>query len=373
MRVIDFYTNVEKRTGITTSERSVLLSWLNQIQNFICSSFNYNFLIKDAFIATVAPYETGTVTATNGSATIGGIGTTFTAAMVGRKFRKGTDSAWYRIKTYTNATTIALDRNYTGTTDATGTTYSIFQDEYLLAPDLDKSKNFLQLENEIVIAQYEVSALDTHDVSPDTTGEPRKITFLGINDVNYTAGTLSGTTGTKVLTGNASALWATAEGLGRMTKILIGDNVYHVDSVDSATQITLIENIITTLAAGTTYIAILDNIKVRIWPIPDDTYNIPYKYFRVAPVLSDNNDIPIIPEKWHFVLEDGLVWRGTDYQGKANMPDLRNQFLMDLQMMKAQESQLSTDIVYPMKSFDEILGQRIWVKFPSNYDYRAYF
>lgn len=59
-------------------------------------------------------YDTGTVTVTNGSASVTGSGTTFTAAMENRVFRLKRDSKWYRVKTYTNTTTIVLDETYKG-------------------------------------------------------------------------------------------------------------------------------------------------------------------------------------------------------------------------------------------------------------------
>lgn len=77
---------------------------------------------------TVADYTTGSiVTAVNGSATITGTGTTFTASMVGRWLRitesdtadKG-DGFWYKIQSYTSGTVITLERPYQGTAITTG-------------------------------------------------------------------------------------------------------------------------------------------------------------------------------------------------------------------------------------------------------------
>lgn len=77
---------------------------------------------------TVTDYTTGGIlTATAGSATITGTGTTFTQSMVGRWLRiaesdtanKG-DGYWYRIASYTSATVITLEKPYQGTAIATG-------------------------------------------------------------------------------------------------------------------------------------------------------------------------------------------------------------------------------------------------------------
>ncbi|MDI6788028.1 MAG: hypothetical protein QME51_06630 [Planctomycetota bacterium] len=69
-------------------------------------------------------YNTGTVTATSGSTTISGSGTTFTAAMVGMVFRVSGDDAEYLVSTFTSTTSIAINKNYGGST-ASGSSYAI--------------------------------------------------------------------------------------------------------------------------------------------------------------------------------------------------------------------------------------------------------
>lgn len=72
---------------------------------------------------TIPDYTTGTVTMTNGSGTITGSGTTFTAPMVGR-FIQVTSSSndgfgyWYLISGYTSATVLTMVPTWQGTTGA---------------------------------------------------------------------------------------------------------------------------------------------------------------------------------------------------------------------------------------------------------------
>lgn len=63
-------------------------------------------------------YTTGTVSLTNGSATVTGSGTTFTAAMVGRWFKANTDGTWYKITGFTSTTVLTINRTFEGTTAA---------------------------------------------------------------------------------------------------------------------------------------------------------------------------------------------------------------------------------------------------------------
>lgn len=89
------------------------------------TTLNSKILARDL---TVADYTTGGIlTAVNGSPTITGTGTTFTASMVGRWLRitesdtanKG-DGYWYQIASYTSATVITLAKPYQGTAITAG-------------------------------------------------------------------------------------------------------------------------------------------------------------------------------------------------------------------------------------------------------------
>lgn len=74
-----------------------------------------NRLLRDRNL-TNKDYTTGTVSVTNGSATVMGTTTVFTDAMVGRWFQVTTDGYWYRILSRASNTSITLNRTYMGTT-----------------------------------------------------------------------------------------------------------------------------------------------------------------------------------------------------------------------------------------------------------------
>lgn len=76
-------------------------------------TFSYKIIVRDL---QNADYTTGTVTLTNGSASVTGAGTTFTAGMVGRYLKLNSDGYWYKIGSFTNATTITLTKKYQGIT-----------------------------------------------------------------------------------------------------------------------------------------------------------------------------------------------------------------------------------------------------------------
>lgn len=87
-------------------------------------TFVYEAIDKDL---SVAKYTTGTISATNGSATITGSGTTFTAAMVGRYFQITSstgDGMWYKVSNFNSTTSITLENYYQGT-NVSGVNYQI--------------------------------------------------------------------------------------------------------------------------------------------------------------------------------------------------------------------------------------------------------
>lgn len=69
-------------------------------------------------------YVTGTVSVTNGDATVTGSGTTWTTAMVGRYLQVTDDGYFYRITEVNSTTSLEIETNYDGLT-ATGAAYRI--------------------------------------------------------------------------------------------------------------------------------------------------------------------------------------------------------------------------------------------------------
>jgi hypothetical protein len=73
--------------------------------------YPYEYINK---VTPMSDYQVGTVTVTNGDATVTGDGTTWTSSMVGRYFRVdnngiGDSSKWYRVDSFTSSTEIELD------------------------------------------------------------------------------------------------------------------------------------------------------------------------------------------------------------------------------------------------------------------------
>ncbi len=63
-------------------------------------------------------YSTGTVTVDVTTGLVTGAGTTFTSAMVGRGFKATGHTKWYRVKTFTNTTSMVIEDDLDDTTSA---------------------------------------------------------------------------------------------------------------------------------------------------------------------------------------------------------------------------------------------------------------
>lgn len=94
----------------------------------------YNSLTQDDF-------TTGTATIANNSQTVTHSATGFSAAMIGRWFTvtDGTDQNWYRIKAFTDTSTLVLENDYQGTSGGTKSfriceVMSYIPEEFLEAP-----------------------------------------------------------------------------------------------------------------------------------------------------------------------------------------------------------------------------------------------
>ena len=116
-------------TPASGSEEETSIKWaINAAGRRIWTSRPWPERFVETTITTVAPYSTGTADFTNASASVTGSGTTWTG-FAGRKMALGLNAPWYRISTIGGVTSITLARVYQETT-VTGSTYTIYQDEY---------------------------------------------------------------------------------------------------------------------------------------------------------------------------------------------------------------------------------------------------
>lgn len=122
---------LELHQQFPTIHLDLLSSWIQQAYEAILDSRPWEALRAFGVLTTVAPYQDGAASFTNGSYTVTGNGTAWSAAMAGRKIRPREVDDYYTVMTVDSATQITLDRAYAGDSLA-GAAYEIFQDEYPL-------------------------------------------------------------------------------------------------------------------------------------------------------------------------------------------------------------------------------------------------
>lgn len=346
-RFLDLVTDIEALTNLT-SQRALIKRLINQSVAKIAGSWDWPFLWTWDFFSTVAPYEDSTVTVTNGSPTVTGAVTVFTAAMVGRKFRVGNENAYYTILSRTSNTVITLDQNYQGSTQA-GASYSVYQDEYLLRADVDHAKLLRQIENGTVLLSKNISDFDRAYPTPISQSSPTIEALVGRERDTYATGTITGAT--RTLTGSGTS-WTSVRGLSRGTKIRIADVLYTVDTVDSATQITTYESM-GTIAGGTAYTALIDNLIVLVHPIPDAAENIYYRFQRIPAVMDRDGDAPELPVQLHHLIFTDVMtfsWIHRGFPDRAQQA--RQLFADDLKWAISRYGHSNPDRTYQRQSSD---------------------
>lgn len=129
----------------------------------------WSFIKKEYMLSTVAPYTTGTVSITSGTDTVTGVGTVWTADMVGRFFRVFDAFTFHKIASVdVGAQTLTLDQDY-GYSDVTTQPYTIFQNLYSYPADC---KNLIGIRYDANLCERTKQWIDTLEPDLNSTGQP---------------------------------------------------------------------------------------------------------------------------------------------------------------------------------------------------------
>ena len=299
-----------KSTGTNSSKT---YSWVQECYYLdILPSYDWSFRKKDGQITLTPTYSTGLISISTGSTTVTGSGTTFTSAMVGRKLFIGSEGRGYTIASYSSATSISITEPYEGQTSQTLVSFLIAKTEYNLPRWVDHNLIYEVVAGDTSRKLERISKRQFNWLHPggNSTGNPSSYSLSNFSRTSYSTGTVTGTTGAKVLTGS-STNWATS-GLEQYDLIRIGDYVYTVDSVDSNTQITLFEDLLASPSASS-YSAIVDRGTISFYPFPEVTMTVDFVGGQITPPLEDDYDVPILPDSWHWLLVKGGYMRALKH------------------------------------------------------------
>lgn len=290
--------------------RAQLLSYLNRAKVTAVRKCNFEILTVVKNIETLAAYSTGTVSIVAGDTTVTGVGTTFTAAMVGRKIQLGTDLNSYQILKYTSALLIEIDRPYTGTAQS-GVAYSIFQDVYAVPPTIGEIVDIRRPGGRFLDRK---SLAFLHSRYPDPRASSGEPVLWGLYDelltrdpvTTYTAATSTTTTSVICATLASAAIqdyykdWT----LWNVTR----NSYAKVTAYDAPTTTLTLEKAITGQVATDTFYLLKRELRVTFGPAPWVNYNFMVTGLRDASLFVNDADFE---QEIEADYEDGLVYQAV--------------------------------------------------------------
>lgn len=290
------------RTDIIEAAR---LAILKAQQRFIQSG-DWSFLEQyqdTVYIPLKPPTTTGTVTVTIDSKTVTGVGTTFTADMVGDYFRL-TDNEFYEIRFFNSATSIELSIPYQSATAATQT-FQILKRFYPLPLDFDRgvtedARICTPGTNEEVTIDYdhEASFWDIMD-----TGKPQWYAYEG-NSKNadyYNTGTVTIATAAGLSTWTVSSGTLPSDSVDRYVRVVGEDRPYRVKTRLGATTFTTYETYVNpanqtgTLAVATVWAMTPKTTSLIAFSrVPDQRYIFKMPYVKKPLELLLDTDVSLV-------------------------------------------------------------------------------
>lgn len=112
-----------------TNQRAVILKFINNRYQEIVLGSQWRWLRDTVDFSLLAPYNTGTATAVNGSNIITGIGTTWDATMIGNMFWFTNRDTTYRVRAVNSPTELQLESKYAEDSQSE-TAYKILRTTY---------------------------------------------------------------------------------------------------------------------------------------------------------------------------------------------------------------------------------------------------
>lgn len=293
-----------------TALRSQLLSYLNAAKQAAVRKVQPQILNVVRPIETVAQYNTGTVSITAGDTTVTGSGTTFTAAMAGRKIRIGSDNNSYEILKFTSTTSIEIDMPYTGETQSAAS-YTIYENVYAVPPDISQIVDIRRPGSNRLLNQRTLSYIDSRFPDPlMATGEPYD---WAVFDILETRDPASGTYAADGGTDTDSIVEAT---LATATRQNFYKDWYVYNTTRSAsslitaydaptTTLTLKKAITGQVATDTFYLKKRE-LRVKFGPAPLSVYRFLVTGIKECTLFENDADYEIEIDAEY---EDGLVYQ----------------------------------------------------------------
>jgi len=310
MTLIQALKLIAQRADIALSsavkEDETAQDMLTALFNLRMKDFNARYpwpwLEKTTTLQTVTNYETGTLSVIQGSRTVTGTGAAWTTAMKGRFLKLTRENELYEILDVPSSNTLTLREPYIGST-ASGLTYLIWKRYYDLNPDLDFTSNVMLWQWPYRSTPFRQTRLHYLYRQAYLPGFPLTWAWARINRSSaiYSTGTVSGSKDSRVLTGvDTSWVGNVFDG----NEITISENTYNIESVDSDTQITLAQKLLSKVESGTAYTSETgERSQIILSTTPNPATNLHLTYSKRTHDLKNEADvIPVWNGYAHIVL-----------------------------------------------------------------------
>ena len=271
---------------------------------------------REGWLALNPLYTEGTITATKGSQTVTGSSTTWSSVdnvQAGYKILMP-DAAYYRIISVSSDTSLIIDTPYQGTT-VSGNTYQIWNDEYVLAPEVLSIGGFIDYGLQLTMDETYPRNMKQSYPYPVNVELPNAYTVIGRKTIKntYSTGTVTGTSGTNTLTGSGTSWLAN---LDRGGEIVINSVTYNVKRIFSDTSLELYQ-LLAANVSGLTYSYTGKNAITVRFREPTSQRVVHYWYWAKSYNLVNDNDEDWVCEMYPEVINLGAVVK--DYLDKNDV------------------------------------------------------
>jgi len=314
--VSDIKTQIKDLVGVLSSDTTVaarLLRWINNARRVLYRERDWDALKAYYQLNKIPDYLTGTVSITQDTRVVTGVGTTFTADMVGRYINFAYDTSaqteWYRIVKFNSTTEIIIEADFAGATQS-DISFAIRQIFYRVPAAARKLKNVSSFTTPRVISEIgDRNFLKNQAEYHVTTGAAGSYQLAGTWDksTTYTTGTVTAAINSTVLVGSGT-VWMDEAIPGDI--ITIASQDYVIKTVDSDTQVTLYAGLTAAASAASYSLATNpDSWVIRFSSQATGREIVPIEYYQHAfDLLVDSDSDFFIRRHPEMIVEGAAIW-----------------------------------------------------------------
>lgn len=286
-----------------------------QLQNVITATFKnvesniesyqggqFWWLEKRRFIDVAVKVTTSTVTVTINSATVTAAAAAFTTTWIGKVIVVSGHDRPYHIKSVESTTSLTLESKYRGASGS-GKSYEI-ADAVIMLPWDCREIMRIRYSNNAWMKVKERRDFEDENSNPTSVDDPEFIVLWEKSkSAFYSTGSVAVTNGSATVTGSSTGFVAANVIAGMFFKKAGDSDVYEIDTVDSATQLTLKDNYIGTTSSGSAYqVEPVPVKRILIYPYNETADQLELVYWKRIKHLMNDNDTSEMPD------DEALIW-----------------------------------------------------------------